>query len=748
MNLFNLKTWVHYYVSLLKRLGPIKFSLLLAFAIIFADACLQIVIALVFSEVLDVADIYRSVILGLIITPWAVYFLSVVVGDLDNARQRQALTVKKLESISKDDKAKTNLLEKEIVEHQKTQQRLREGTSLLQSFFDTSPDLIFHRDLDQRFVSCNKAMEKISGKTEAQLIGLVPQDIYPVEYAQAVTLRHHKVVKTHLEQIHETWLQYPNGRMAYFEIRALPLFNSQNECVGLIGFGRDITERKKHQEFLEKASRDKTTFISTISHELRTPLNGIVGLSRMLLDENFNKEQTQYLKTIHMSAITLGNIFNDIVDLDKLDRRRLNLVNDCINVDDFMNDLQSLAYIQTEQKKLTLIFELQGELPKCINSDGTRLRQVLWNLITNAVKFTEQGEVSIRCSSFVEQKQTWLRFEVQDTGVGIPEDKLDKIFAMYYQVKGERHATGTGIGLAVSSKIVKAMNGLLTVTSELGKGSIFTLSIPITYATSLKADATFEVPTLSILLVEDIELNILVARALLEKQGHTVDVAMDGLQAIEKVENKQYELILMDIQLPDMNGYEVTKRLREAHSQLPPIVALTANIFSDSQQFMTKGLDDAIGKPLSLPLFNAMLERHFSDGLGLVPDLINLKKDDTTATEVVLFNESMLKELMEFLPTSVMLDNVGLFETLMPEYLSILESHMVAKNEQGIISQSHKIKGAAASVGLLRIQKLAQKMQSPELPAWWDNIDDWHELIKSLYLKDLKDLKKWIVVNA
>lgn len=748
MSLFNLKTWVHYYVSLLKRLGPIKFSLLLAFAIIFADACLQIIIAQVFSETLDTADIYRSVILGLIITPWAVYFLSVVVGDLDNARQRLALTVKKLENISKGDKAKTNLLEKEIVEHQKTQQQLREGTSLLQSFFDTSPDLIFHRDLEQRFVSCNQAMEQISGKTEAQLIGLMPQDIYSVEYAQAVTLRHDKVIKTHHEQIHETWLQYPNGRMAYFEIRALPLFNSQDNCVGLIGFGRDITERKKHQEFLEKASRDKTTFISTISHELRTPLNGIVGLSRMLLDENFNKEQTQYLKTIHMSAITLGNIFNDIVDLDKLDRRRLNLVNDCINVDDFMNDLQSLAYIQTEQKKLSLIFEQQADLPKCINSDGTRLRQVLWNLITNAVKFTDQGDVSICCSSFVEDQQTWLRFEVKDTGVGIPEDKLDKIFAMYYQVKGERHATGTGIGLAVSSKIVKAMNGLLTVTSELGKGSVFTLCLPTICVASLKKSATFEVPTLSILLVEDIELNILVARALLEKQGHTVDVAMDGQQAIDKVASKQYELILMDIQLPDMDGYQVTKRLREAHSQLPPIVALTANVFSDSQQFMTKGLDDAIGKPLSLPVFNAMLERHFSDQPGVVPHLINLKEVDTTATEVMLFNESMLKELMEFLPTSVMLENVTLFETLMPEYLSILESHMVAKNKDGIVSQSHKIKGAAASVGLLRIQKLAQKMQSPDLPAWWDNIDDWHELIKSLYLKDLKDLKRWIAANA
>ena len=748
MSLFNLKTWVHYYVSLLKRLGPIKFSLLLAFAIIVADACLQVVIAQVFSEALDTADIYRSVILGLIITPWAVYFLSVVVGDLDNARQSLASTVNKLENISKGDKAKTSLLEKEIVEHQKTQQQLREGTSLLQSFFDTSPDLIFHRDLEQRFVSCNKAMEQISGKTKAQLIGLMPQDIYSIEYAQAVTLRHQKVIQTHLEQIHETWLQYPNGRMAYFEIRALPLFNSQGNCVGLIGFGRDITDRKKHQEFLEKASRDKTTFISTISHELRTPLNGIVGLSRMLLDENFNKEQIQYLKTIHMSAITLGNIFNDIVDLDKLDRRRLNLVNDCINVDDFMNDLQSLAYIQTEQKKLVLIFEQQDDLPKCINSDGTRLRQVLWNLITNAVKFTDQGEVSIRCSSFVEQKQTWLRFEVQDTGVGIPEDKLDKIFAMYYQVKGERHATGTGIGLAVSSKIVRAMNGLLTVTSELGKGSTFTLCLPTTCATSMKQSSALDVPKLAILLVEDIELNILVARALLEKQGHKVDVAMDGHQAIEKVASTPYDLILMDIQLPDMDGYEVTKRLREAHSQLPPIVALTANIFSDTQQFIAKGLDDAIGKPLSLLLFNSMLARHFNDTTEVVGNVISLKTIDTSATEVMLFNESMLKELMEFLPTSVMLDNVALFETLMPEYLSILESHMVAKNEQGIVSQSHKIKGAAASVGLLRIQKLAQKMQSPDLPAWWDNIDDWHELIKSLYLKDLKDLKKWIVANA
>jgi len=748
VSLFNLKTWVHYYVALLKQLGPIKFSSLLAFAIIFSDACLQVVIAFLFSEQIDMADLYRSVILGLIITPWSVYFLTVVVDDLDNARGRLSLIVEKLEKISKADKAKTNLLENEIVEHRNTQRELLEKTSLLQSFFDTSPDLIFHRDIEERFVRCNKAMELLSGKTEGKLVGLTPSDIFSQEYANEVSERHLSVVNTHKEEIHETWLQYPNGRLVYFEIRSLPLFNSQNECVGLIGFGRDITERKKHQEFLEKASRDKTTFISTISHELRTPLNGIVGLSRMLLDENFNKEQIQYLKTIHMSAITLGNIFNDIVDLDKLDRRRLNLVNDCIVVSDFMNDLQSLAYIQTEQKSLKLIFQQQNELPKCLYSDGTRLRQVLWNLITNAVKFTDQGQVEIRCSTLIEQQQSWLCFEVEDTGVGIPEDKLDKIFAMYYQVKGERHATGTGIGLAVSCQIVNAMKGRLTVKSELGKGSVFTLCIPSACASKSRKTSSFKVPSLSILLVEDIELNVLVARSLLEKQGHLVDVATHGQQAIDMVENSEYQLILMDIQLPDMDGYQVTQRLRETHKKLPPIVALTANVFADTQGFTDKGLDDALGKPLSLLNFNRMLERQFSDQISIINTKEEVKKVQPEVPENALFNEQMLKELMEFLAPSVMLDNVQLFEQTMPEYLTVLDSHMTAKNQHGIVDKAHKIKSAAASVGLLRIQELAQKMQSPDLPAWWDNIDDWYELITSTYQKDLEGLKKWIVANA
>jgi len=751
VNIFNLKTWVHYYVALLKRLGAFRFSLILAFAIISADWILQVLLAHYFNENVDIVDVSRSFILGLLITPWAVYFLTVVMGDLEDARQRLGLTVARLQVILKNDQQKTIALESEIIEHQKSQFKLEETAILLRSFLDTSPDLFFHRDLKGCFVSCNKAMEALTEKTEKQLIGLTPFDIFPESYANEVVARDQRVQDTQTEQIHEHWLHYPNGQQAYFEVRALPLYNSQKKCVGIISFGRDITDRKKHQESLEKASRDKTTFIATISHELRTPLNGIVGLSRMLLDDPLTKEQTRHLKTIHMSAITLGNIFNDIIDLDKLDRSRLNLVSDHINMLDFISDLKSLAFIQTEQKGLTLRFQQSGELPSYIDADDTRLRQVLWNLMSNAVKFTQSGMVSINC--FYEREndlQGRLCFEVLDSGIGIARDQLDKIFAMYYQVKGNAHATGTGIGLAVSSQIIKAMGGILTVRSELGKGSVFKVCIPVNGSNKAFQQKTLsaKLPSLSILLVEDIELNIVVAKSLLEKLGHSVDCAENGRQALQKVSQKHYQLILMDIQLPDMDGYQVTKALREKYAKnLAPIVALTANVFTDKHQFIERGMDDALGKPLSIEPLNAMIERLFLSAEPQTDSRAPLTKAAQDNSDSLL-DLQMLCELSAFLTVSVMLENVALFEKMMPGYLQVLDSNMIAKNQKGIVSQAHKIKGAAGSVGLKRIQKLAQQAQSPDLPAWWDNIDDWIELIKSQYKNDIVQLKKWIAAQG
>lgn len=195
---------------------------------------------------------------------------------------------------------------------------------------------------------------------------------------------------------YEQWLVYPDGRKACFEIRKVPFYDRVGKRHGLVGFGRDITERKHYQEALENASRDKTTFISTISHELRTPLNGIVGLSRILLDTELTNEQTNYLKTIHVSAITLGNIFNDIIEMDKIERRKVSLDSQQIDFNEFISDIENLSRLLVQPKDLKFILEVKENLPSKIITDATRLRQILWNLIGNAVRFTQQGEIKVR----------------------------------------------------------------------------------------------------------------------------------------------------------------------------------------------------------------------------------------------------------------------------------------------------------------------------------------------------------------
>ncbi|SQA99193.1 Aerobic respiration control sensor protein ArcB [Cedecea neteri] len=381
-----------------------------------------------------------------------------------------------------------------------------------------------------------------------------------------------------------------------------------------------LPERKRYQDALERASRDKTTFISTISHELRTPLNGIVGLSRILLDTDLTAEQTNYLKTIHVSAITLGNIFNDIIDMDKLERRKVQLDNQPVDFTSFLADLENLSGLQAQQKGLSFVMDPTLPLPHKVVTDGTRLRQILWNLISNAVKFTPKGGlVTVRVRY---EEESCLRFEVQDSGIGIPVDEQDKIFAMYYQVKdshGGKPATGTGIGLAVSRRLAKSMGGDITVTSRPGEGSLFTLTVQAP-SVAEEVEDTLEdddmpLPALHVLLVEDIELNVIVARSVLEKLGNSVDVAMTGKDALEMFMPGEYDLVLLDIQLPDMTGLDISRELNKRFSkdELPPLVALTANVLKNKTEYLEAGMDDVLSKPLAVPALMSMIQKFWDN---------------------------------------------------------------------------------------------------------------------------------------
>ncbi|HBP9924521.1 TPA: aerobic respiration two-component sensor histidine kinase ArcB, partial [Escherichia coli] len=575
---------------------------------------------------------------------------------------------------------------------------------------------------------------------------LKPADVYSPEAAAKVIETDEKVFRHNVSLTYEQWLDYPDGRKACFEIRKVPYYDRVGKRHGLMGFGRDITERKRYQDALERASRDKTTFISTISHELRTPLNGIVGLSRILLDTELTAEQEKYLKTIHVSAVTLGNIFNDIIDMDKMERRKVQLDNQPVDFTSFLADLENLSALQAQQKGLCFNLEPTLPLPHQVITDGTRLRQILWNLISNAVKFTQQGQVTVRVRY---DEGDMLHFEVEDSGIGIPQDELDKIFAMYYQVKdshGGKPATGTGIGLAVSRRLAKNMGGDITVTSEQGKGSTFTLTIHAPSVAEEVDDAFDEddmpLPALNVLLVEDIELNVIVARSVLEKLGNSVDVAMTGKAALEMFKPGEYDLVLLDIQLPDMTGLDISRELtkRYPREDLPPLVALTANVLKDKQEYLNAGMDDVLSKPLSVPALTAMIKKFWDtqdDEESTVTTEENSKSE-------ALLDIPMLEQYLELVGPKLITDGLAVFEKMMPGYVSVLESNLTAQDKKGIVEEGHKIKGAAGSVGLRHLQQLGQQIQSPDLPAWEDNVGEWIEEMKEEWRHDVEVLKAWV----
>ncbi len=779
-----MKNLAQYYVDLLVKLGIVRFSILLALALVALAVVVQVGITLALQGSVGDIDLVRSVFFGLLITPWAVYFLSVVVDQLEESRQRLTKLVSKLKDMrSRDQELNFQLqqnieklnqeieerikaeegreeamqdLENEVFQRERTQVELAERTALLRSFIDASPDLIYYRNADGVFSGCNRAMEELTGKKEHQLVGLSPWDVYSKEVAEHIVDTDQKVFDDNQAITYEQWLDYPDGRKHYFELRKVPFYSKDGRHLGLVGFGRDITERKRHEESLEKASRDKTTFISTISHELRTPLNGIVGLSRMLLDSQLTEEQRKHMQTINVSAITLGNIFNDIIDMDKFDRRKLELLPAPLNFEDFVAEIESISALMAEQKGLRFDLERLSALPQVIEVDATRLRQVIWNLVSNAMKFTKEGGVVMTVSAEVDEDYATSIIEVEDTGIGSPEEALDKIIAMYYQVKSGKdnlHAVGTGIGLAVSQQLINMMDGEITVASEEGFGSTFTVSIhiPVVEQQAPAIDVKRESVHLNIFMVEDIELNVTVAKSLLESLGHSVTVAMTGKEALVNFVPEEYDLVLLDIQLPDMTGFDVANYYREHYDTLPPLVALTANVVKERREYLDNGMDDVISKPLAVQAIQTVIGKFLLQNDESKPMVTSIS-DEVEESVVVsspminthLLDLDMLESYVDIVGVKPVYDSINMFEKMMPDYIDVLDSNMMAKDQEGIVSEAHKIKGAAGSIGLKHIQSVAQKAQSPDMPAWWENISDWVEEIKNEYQNDIQVLKSWL----
>ena len=470
----------------------------------------------------------------------------------------------------------------------------------------------------------------------------------------------------------------------------------------------------------------------------------------MLRDTDLSEEQFNWVSTIYASAITLGNIFNDIIDLDKLDRDKLELSLKTVSLRDFTQELSSIIRLLAADKSLELITDIQEPLPQLVEVDGTRLRQILWNILFNAVKFTQKGNVKLSVSATpAKDDMTVVTYVVEDTGVGIPDSEIEKIFAMYYQVDHPDHqsATGTGIGLAICKQMVDLMNGDIRVTSEVGKGTRFEIELPLQISNRPMQVSKLLVTDLNILLVEDIELNVMVAKALLEKLGQTVDVAMTGQEAIDKARENHYDLILLDIQLPDMTGFDVANTLRDEDLVMgTPMVALTANVIKKREEYLQNGMDDVIAKPIKksrvIEVFNSLFAE---PAAPLHTEVENKpKKTDNSKALSNILDIELLQMLVDTIGEDMVRASVKVFQDKMPEYMEILQLSLSADEKSEVCSQAHKIKGAAGSVGLSRVQRIANQIQQGDHPAWWQNVHDWVEELQMAVAHDMKALQEWL----
>ncbi|MEC8377086.1 MAG: aerobic respiration two-component sensor histidine kinase ArcB [Pseudomonadota bacterium] len=769
-------SWAIRFAQFVQRFGTLKLSILFVVLSLFFTLGGSYVIRVSMGSQVQPDDFISAVVLTMLSAPWVLYFFSELIKQLENSRTNLKEVVSQLESLREEDvflnrELQSNIrqlnheieqrkqaqeerealfkdLEKEIQDKSEQEAQARRLSTLLRSIIDASPDLIYYRNEEGRFAGCNRIAELMTGKTEQELLGLTPKDVYEEDLARQIVASDHEVLESNASITEELWLRFADGRRRYFEMKRVPFFDKEGNRLGLLSFGRDMTERKQAENAAAKASTDKTRFIATISHELRTPLNGIVGLSRMLRDTELSDEQFSWVSTIYASAITLGNIFNDIIDLDKLDRDKLELSLKTVSLKDFTEELSSIIRLLAADKQLELKTTIHEPLPRLVEVDGTRLRQILWNILFNAVKFTQKGHVSLSVSAAKpDGDKSYVTFIIEDTGVGIPESEIDKIFAMYYQVDHPDHqsATGTGIGLAICKQMVDLMKGEIHVSSRVGKGTRFEIVLPVQISNSPMKVAQLEVTGLNILLVEDIELNVMVAKALLEKLGQKVDVAMTGQEAIDKARANQYDLILLDIQLPDMTGFDVASTLIEEDLVMQtPIVALTANVIKKRDEYLENGMDDVIAKPIKksrvIEVFNELF--HAPPAPLEVDGELDRPEPDKTLSNIL--DMDLLQMLVDTIGDEMVRASVKVFQEKMPEYMEILQLSLSADEKSDVCSEAHKIKGAAGSVGLARVQRIANQIQQGDHPTWWENVHDWVEELQMAVQHDMKALHDWL----
>ncbi|MBI1272884.1 MAG: response regulator [Alphaproteobacteria bacterium] len=588
---------------------------------------------------------------------------------------------------------------------------------------------------DNPIIFVNQGFTQIAGYTSDEVVGKNCRMLQGshTDSLSARTISH--AVK-HRKPVSTEILNYRKDGTPFWNALSIsPVFNEYGGLVNFIGMQTDITDIKNTQEALrlakseaERGANMKSNFLAMMSHEIRTPINSILGALSLMHDTAMNEEQKRYVATASTSGAALLEIINDLLDYSKIEAGKLEIETEAFNLPALLSGIVDMLQNQAKAKGLYCNHKREPDVPTNVMGDPGRVRQILLNLVSNAVKFTETGGIMINVSNLISYDEaggthSLIRFEVVDTGIGINHEGQSRLFTEFNQLdpSTSRKHGGTGLGLAICRRLVKLMNGEIGVESRPGEGSKFWFVIPFevteketTGAKTQQPDA--QTPTIKgrILLVEDNEPNQIVIAGFLRKAGHRVDIAGNGLMAIEKAQTTPYDLVLMDISMPEMDGMTATREIRAlgmVASDLP-IIAMTALAMAgDRERCIAAGMNDYIRKPIERRALEQTVQRWLrKNGCGETRARESACSGDIAFASPVL-DRATVKQMIADLDKTIVLGLIDVFLRDLETHVARVHAAVAANDWDAVQREAHSMKSSSANCGLMALSCSMQEIE-------------------------------------